>query len=108
MAPLVRPIALRRPALPLGASGAHLAGCGLGARAVPRALAEDSTPRGWRRTLGSHLPRAAALPGRGVRASRTWRGLRHHPLPRHKQESADADESYPPPRRSEAVATYVP
>jgi hypothetical protein len=53
-----RPIAVRRPPLPVGTPGPTLARRGLGAQPLPRSFNQD------RRTLDSDIPRAAALPGR--------------------------------------------
>ena len=54
------------------------------------------------------LPRVAAVPGRGLGASRAGDGVRHHPLPGQQRQPADPIGADHPAGRPEAVAEAVP
>jgi hypothetical protein len=102
MAAAVRPEPLRGPALLIGAPRLDVGRRGLGARPVPRGQPEDG------RAMGADLPRAAALPGRGVRVGLGRGRTRHRPAQRVPCHPLDQTRADHPPGRPIAVAEAVP
>ena len=94
--------------LPERASCPPLGRRGLGAKPDHGPQSQDGEIRRRGLPADTALPRVAAVPGRGFRASRAGDGVCHHPLPQQQREPANAIGADHGTCRREAVAQALP
>src|SRR5438045_3401036 len=107
MATYLRPLAVRRAALPERAPGLGVVGHRLGARPVPGTFLEAGASGRRRGAVGATIPGTAPAPGSRVRAGPGRDLPRHPPLPRRLGKPPNAVESDHQAGRPDPLAEVV-